>query len=284
MKAGERDRNMARIAVIMTCYNRREKTLECLRSLFLQEGLNISYTLEVFLTDDASTDGTAAAVAEAFPTVRILKGNGQLFWNRGMHKAWQEAKNTADFDYYLWLNDDTNIKNNAITELLACTVAKHDGAIVCGAICSKTDLIFTYGGRTVNGKEIHPNGKLQNCYTINGNCVLISKIICDKVGLLDPIYPHAIGDYEYGLRAIKAGFEIVTTKNYIGYCERNASLPLWCHSNIPLNRRLKSLYSPLGNSHPYYFFIFERKYYGWFTAIKHYLSIHLRVLIPTLWK
>ncbi|MFT3949346.1 MAG: glycosyltransferase family 2 protein [Agriterribacter sp.] len=276
--------NIPHIAVLMTCFNRRNKTIQCLKNLFSQEEMNKMYCIEVFLVDDASADGTPEAVSALFPGVQIIRGNGHLYWNRGMHTAWETAKNKCDFDYYLWLNDDTDIKPNAIIEMLECTAATKNNAIICGAICSRSNQTFTYGGRTANGEEIHPDGKLQFCHTINGNCVLVSKIISDKIGILDPVYPHAIGDYEYGLRALKAGFEIITTKTYIGYCEKNSSLPLWCYSSVPLMRRMKALYSPLGNSHPYYFFVFEKKYYGWLTAVKHFFSIHLRVLIPNLWK
>ena len=47
------------IAVLITCYNRKDKTLLCLESLFKQQGLGIDFSLAVFLVDDGSTDGTA---------------------------------------------------------------------------------------------------------------------------------------------------------------------------------------------------------------------------------
>ncbi|MFT3703312.1 MAG: glycosyltransferase [Agriterribacter sp.] len=272
------------IAVLITCYNRKQKTIKCLDFLFRQNELNTAFTVEVFLVDDGSTDGTDDAVRSTFPAVNIIKGSGSLYWNRGMHLAWQQAKATKSFDYYLWLNDDTDIKPGAVIEMLACTVIKNNNAIVCGAICSEITGAFTYGGRDKNGRELLPDGTLQFCYTINGNCVMVSSKVCEGTGILDPIYPHAIGDYEYGLRALQNGFEIVTTRVFIGFCERNASLPAWCYNTVPFPKRIKALYSPLGNAHPYYFFIFERKYYGWLQAVKHYLSIHLRVLIPALWK
>lgn len=272
------------IAVVMTCFNRREKTIQCLQNLYEQKGINTAFDIKVFLVDDGSTDGTSDAVMHYFPLVNIIKGNGNLFWNRGMHKAWQSAKEAQDFDYYLWLNDDTNIKDDAVSEMLEVAILTNNNAIVCGAICSRTDNLYTYGGRTRNGKEIHPNGQLQYCHTINGNCVLVSKTICDRIGILDPVYPHAIGDYEYGLRALKFGLEIVTTRKFVGFCEKNPKLAAWCYSEVPLRRRIKTLYSPLGSAHPYYFFRFENKYYGFFTAAKHFFSIHLRALIPGLWK
>lgn len=274
---------MKHLAVLLTCYNRKEKTLSCLEALFNCR-LPDSYKLEVFLVDDGSTDGTGEAVKKQFKEVAVIKGEGNLYWNRGMHRAWVTAKKHFDYDYYLWLNDDTLLYEHALVELLDCEKYKDGKAIICGAIQSPTTSQFSYGGRDATGKALIPDGGLQTCHTINGNCVLVNKDICDIVGLLDPVFPHAIGDFEYGLRVVKKGFECVTTKTFIGECENNARLPKWCYGEVPLKERWKALYSPLGNSHPRYFFVFEYRHYGIVRAVKHFLSIHLRMLIPSLWK
>ena len=58
------------IAVLITCHNRREKTLKCLQSLYFNI-LSKNYVIEIFLVDDGSTDGTANAVFKKFPLVNI---------------------------------------------------------------------------------------------------------------------------------------------------------------------------------------------------------------------
>ncbi|GGH56526.1 GT2 family glycosyltransferase [Filimonas zeae] len=274
---------MVKIAVLLTCFNRRDKTLQCLGNLYGQERRGILFELDVFLVDDASTDGTSQAVSERFPEVNIIKGNGKLYWNRGMYTAWKNAASDI-YDYYLWLNDDTDLLPGAITEMLQCDMADSVPAIVCGAICSANTKMFSYGGVSKDGRAVVPDGTVQHCYIINGNCVLVSKAAFQLAGNIDPVFPHAIGDHDYGLRLLKAGGKIITTRKFIGYCERNAKLPKWCYSETPLKERVKALYSPLGNSHPKYYFIYERRHFGLFLAVKHYLSIHLRVLIPSLWK
>ena len=75
---------MKTIAALITCFNRKEKTILCLTNLFKQPLLN-NFELDVFLTDDGCTDGTAEAVGKMFPQVHIIKGDGNLFWNRGMY-------------------------------------------------------------------------------------------------------------------------------------------------------------------------------------------------------
>jgi GT2 family glycosyltransferase len=274
--------NKTHIAVLLTSHNRKEKTIECLKALY-QCILPINFVFTVFMVDDGSSDGTSIAVASAFKKVNIIQGNGNLYWNRGMHLAWKTAAASQDFDYYLWLNDDTNLMYNGIIELFEIVKTEPSPIIVCGAICNDR-FFFSYGLRIKNGNPILPTNFEQKGMFINGNCVLVPRDIYNQVGNLDSVFPHAIGDYDYGLRAIKKGFEILTTKSYVGICNQNELLPIWCYPKTPLNKRIKNLYSPLGNSHPYYFFIFEKRHFNILLAIKHFLSIHLRVLVPSLWK
>lgn len=273
-----------KIAILITCYNRKEITLNCLSRLLEQEQLNELFEMEVFLVDDASTDGTSEAVRLAFPNVQIIEGNGTLYWNRGMFTAWKAAISKFDFDYYVWLNDDTILFPYAIKELIACVKDYQKPTIVCGAVSAFGTNTFTYGGATRQGIPVVPNGEIQDIVIVNGNCVLVNRSAVKKIGILDPVFPHAIGDHDYGLRLLKRGGFVVTTRVFIGHCERNAELPKWCYKEIPLKKRWSILYSPLGKSHPIYQFKYERRHFGLLRALKHFASIHLRVLIPSLWK
>ena len=274
---------MKSIAVLLTCHNRRDKTLACLYSFYNAIHPD-NFSFEIFLVDDGSTDETSQAIKEKFPQINIIQGSGNLYWNRGMHLAWLTAINTNDYDFYLWLNDDVIIDTNGLINLINDS-KENPGSIICGVMQSNINKgTVTYGGKTLKGLKIAPSGITQNCQYINGNMVLVPKKIVDDIGILDPIYPHAIGDYEYGLRAIKAGYQCFISSYFTGFCENNPTLPKWCLTDVKFRDRLESLYSPLGNSHPYFFFIYEYKYHGLFVALKHYITIHLRVLYPKLWK
>lgn len=272
------------IAVLIACYNRKEKTLGCLRDLFKQAYIDEKFKITVFLVDDASTDGTPEAISKNFPPVRIIKGTGNLYWNKGMHLAWKKALEEKEFDFYLWLNDDTVLFPDAIFTMMDTFQKCGEDSIICGSTKSELTGNFTYGLRIKKGIELVPNGEIQYGEFMNGNVVLISKSIYEAIGIIDNIYPHAIGDNDYGLRAVKNGIRIATPVDYIGYCEGHDKLPAWCLPEVPFKKRLKSLYSPLGNSHPRYFFIFEYRHFGLVQALKHFTTIHLRVLIPSLWK
>lgn len=272
------------IAVLLTCYNRRDTTIRCLQNLFLQSGKDEKFYIEVFLVDDASSDNTAEAVKSLFPEVNVIRGSGNLFWSKGMHLAWKTAAQERDFDFYLWLNDDTYIFPNAILVMLEGYSKSGENAIISGSTKSEITGQLTYGGKSKDGKRLEPDGNLKPCIFLNGNFVLVSQNIYKKIGMIDSIFPHSIGDHDYGLRAMKKGFQVLIAPSYIGYCERHESLPKWCLSKVPLKDRIKSLYSPKGSSHPYYFFIYERRHFGLLRATKHFFSIHLRLLLPALWR
>jgi GT2 family glycosyltransferase len=273
--------NESKIAVLITSHNRKEKTLRCLECLFQQEGLGSEFMLTVFLVDDGSTDGTSLAVGIGYPFVNIIQGDGNLYWNRGMLLAWKTAVDTNDFDYYLWLNDDTYIFNDAIIGMLSSVKFKNNRAIICGCTQSIENEKITYGGRAKKFL-IEPNGSLQSCDLMNGNFVLIPKVVFEKIGMLDPTFHHGLGDYDYGLRSKKFGFELVVSPTFIGYCEENLTLNVCFDNNKSLFLRLKHLYSPLGVN-PFVFFIYDKRHFGFKSAVTHFLSIHVHVLFPRLW-
>jgi Predicted glycosyltransferases len=266
-----------KIAVLITCHNRKEKTLSCLSALYkclLPEGCSFS----VYLVDDGCTDGTNESIRHQFPMVNIIQGNGNLYWNRGMHLAWKEAAK-YDYDYYLWLNDDTFLHNDSIKILLEGAHANNNEVIICGLTQSSLDKRITYGGYLLNNNTqiLQPNGKFQQCDFFNGNIVLIPKNIFKKVGFLDPFFHHSLGDFDYGLRAEKLGIKSHITPLAIGICEKNSEKPNWKDYQLPLKKRLHYFNQPSGPD-AWRCFIFERRHLGLTTAIFHYFTIHLSLL------
>ena len=61
------------------------------------------------------------------------------------------------------------------------------------------------------------------------------------------------------------------------------ALPSWCNPQKTLLQRWNSFHSPLG-CNPKEFFIFEFRHYGFLRAYFHYMTIHIRLLFPQLWK
>lgn len=261
-----------KIAILLTCFNRQSKTLFCLEKIY-----SIVPFVNVYLVDDNSTDGTAEAIKLRFPQVHLLKGTGNLFWNRGMHLAWNAAAK-EDYDFYIWLNDDVELYPCSFSELMHCSKIKNHQAIISGLIELKDSGEIIYGGTDTRKNLIFPNGELNAITNMNGNVVLIPKEVYHFIGNLDPIFHHDLGDVDYGLRARENGIGVFTTRQTIAGGEKNDLCRVRL-KNSTVIIRFKRLYSPLG-SNPVISFYFRRKHYGLMNASIYFVFLHFLNLIP----
>lgn len=260
-----------KIVGVLTCFNRKPMTLACLKAL-LASARQANVDLEVIVVDDASTDGTAAAVRAEFPAVEVVEGSGALFWNRGMHQGFGLAMQRSA-DHYLWINDDSELVADALARLLqqAAQLRRSEGkpAIVVGAMAERGSGRITYGGRIARSALRRFNYDLvwsestpTLCDVIEGNCVLIPREIALRVGNLDPAFEHAMGDTDYGLRARRAGFKCFVSAGVIGYCTDNPVTGTHFDESLPFRKRWQLLLGrkglPLGS-----WLHFTRKHGGW---------------------
>lgn len=101
---------MPDLAVVVVNHNAGAYLLRCLRSVFERAG---GIELEVVVVDNASTDGSADAAAEAFPEVRLVRAPNRGFAagvNRGI------AATTAP--YVLVLNPDAEVSAGTLERLV----------------------------------------------------------------------------------------------------------------------------------------------------------------------
>ena len=215
-----------RVAVLMTCHNRRTLTVRCLESLRAQTA---DADIALFLVDDGSSDGTADAVRAVWPAAQIIPGDGALFWNGGMRLAWETAAEAGPFDHYLWLNDDVVLDPGALDRLLceAAALAGADGAvIVAGSTRRPGCQEVTYGGQQRTNRRrplrltLAPPGATPVAVdTVSGNIVLVSAAAFARLGNLLPAFVHIFGDLDYGLRARAAGVPVFAGSGFFGECE-----------------------------------------------------------------
>ena len=247
---------MTNIAAILTVFNRRQKTLSCLTYLFQavsayneQEMPNDNIDIAVYLTDDGCTDGTAQAIRESFPmeNIRILQGDGNLFWAGGMRKSWQAAiDDKTAYDYYLLLNDDTTVNDNVFTELFEAdsygvkTAGVH--GLSSGITCAPGDsATITYGGLNFVSKAkgrqelLQPTGSPQHIDLVHANILLVHNSVVEKIGIFYKGYLHGCADNDYGMMAHHHHLPVFSTSHICGECERDH------HTNMSETEYLMSL-------------------------------------------
>lgn len=270
------------VVAVLTCHNRKDKTINCLSKLQLSAKLSKwDIGLNFAVCDDNCTDGTSEAIQELFPHAMITHGDGDLYWARGMAAAMIEAELLSP-DFYLMVNDDVDFYTNTFDILFdSLYAAGNDMYAIVGSTCDKNG-VHTYGGIRWNRKLFHeeqwrviPNGEIQLCELTNWNCFLISSKLYRKIGPIDSYYEHSAADYDYSNRLSRTGNKIYVAKEYVGVCEKNSIKNTWRDTSLPFQKRWTLLHKKTGipvKSNWYY----SRKYYGiWalFHFIKPYLGL-----------
>lgn len=253
--------------MLIACHNRRDTTRRCLESLERQT-LPPDTRFEVFLVDDASTDGTGEMVRSSFPNVHVIEGSGDLYWTGGTSLAETHARAVAP-DFLLWLNDDVVLDDGAISDLLHCSSRHGDGAIVIGSTREPGTSQPSYGGQVRRNRNqplglsvVHPNGSDQRADTMNGNVVLIPRAVRETVGPLEKRLVHNAADHDYGFRATAKGISIVVAPSFAGSCAFNDSRSRWLDPAVPLRVRWQYLMSFRGLP-PRQWLLYTTRHCGW---------------------
>lgn len=226
-------KQMKRTAILIACFNRRQMTLRILDALTKSFELVPDTQFKVFLLDDASTDGTAAAVQEMFPSVHVVEGTGSLFWNRGMCAAYQAARRDGAWDTYVLLNDDLDMQPQSFADIYGCYTRENASirTIMVGSVVTPEGELL-YGGYLrksryrplqLNQVTPHPLHPLE-VDTMNGNLVIVPGAVFEELGGLDPVYHHNYGDTDLGYSAKKKGVRILLAPGIIGLTSRNPSV------------------------------------------------------------
>lgn len=274
------------IAVLLATFNRREKTLACLKSLYAQE-LPDGVQLSVYLTDDNSSDGTRAVVGDTYSDVNIYQGSGNLFWAGGMRNSWTEARQ-ADPDYYLLLNDDTLLEEQAVVKLLDYyrENGESPNAIAIGSTLDVANNVISYGGHKLyNQKKVlsysaYSETDYVECDLANANIMLVPRAIVEKIGILSDRYTHSIADFDYTLTAKKAGFKTVVVPGVLGSCVDDHGNN-WKSAAVSLKDRIKYLKSPKGLAYKEYM-EFIRLHFPTHVP-EAFVKLWIKTLFPVLW-
>jgi GT2 family glycosyltransferase len=99
------------VSIIVVSYNTRELTVACLESVYAQT----KAPFELIVLDNASSDGSADAIAARFPQATLIRSQQNL----GFAGANNAAARKATGRYLLLLNPDTLVLDSAIDKLLA---------------------------------------------------------------------------------------------------------------------------------------------------------------------
>lgn len=201
-----------KVSIIILTYNGKAHALECLKSL-----RKISYRdKEIILYDNGSSDGTAEVVKKRFKQVKVIHRKDNIGYCSGTNDAYLYARGK----YILFLNNDTTVTKDFLTEMVDRMEQDHTNAIVQPKIIfqktrklqagctffTSTGFLYYFG----HGKD--PNDRKYNIplqmHSVNGACMLARREVIEKIGLFDEDFFLYFEETDFCHRALLAGYKI----------------------------------------------------------------------------
>ncbi|MFI0238313.1 glycosyltransferase family 2 protein [Streptomyces sp. NPDC016845] len=203
----------------MTTHNRRADTLAALDALAAQRDLPPGTRVRVHLVDAGSTDGTARAVRRAHPDVQVTVVDPDVYWGHGMRLASRNSRAAGSCEptHQLWLDAGVRLAPDALAHLLDVSGGFEEEAVIVGAV--RQEGTTTHSGRRRDGRAltlVEPGARPEPCDTYDGDVVLLPWAVRERVGDIDKVFRHGMGDYDHGFRARRAGIPAYVAPRHVG--------------------------------------------------------------------
>jgi GT2 family glycosyltransferase len=218
--------------VVIVTWNVRALVLDALRSLF--EDLTTSgLQAKVYVVDSASSDGTAEAVAAAFPQVKLTASKENLGFGKANNVAIRQILSGADVPKAVYLlNPDTVTHARATRTLYDALMASPRVGLV-GARLSYGDGSFQHSafgfpglrqlwveffptpGRFVEGRfngryapELYDGGKPFAVDFTLGATMMLKREVIEQTGMFDEQFFMYCEEIDWAWRIHRAGWEV----------------------------------------------------------------------------
>ena len=211
-----------KIWIIIPTHNRKALTLACLQSLSEQT----TGGFRIIVIDDGCNDGTSTGIAEVYPEVVVLRGNGNLWWAGAMNAGVRYALNQGA-EYVVSLNDDLEVSANYIESMVHWARYYPNALLGSFALDIETSSPDFAGcrlnwrtGKVTSVLDTVCGGDCSGLHPVthfSGRGLWIPARVFRHIGLFDAkAFPLYAADDDFTLRAAKQGYEI--------YCNMDARL------------------------------------------------------------
>lgn len=216
-----------KLSVVIVNFNTRDLLRACLQSI--EESENTP-SLELFVVDNASSDGSSAMVSEEFPWVRLMNSED----NRGYAYANNLALRHCRGEYWLLLNPDTVLPPRALRDMVDF-LDNHPEAAVAGPKLVRQngslDLACRRGFpspevsfyRMLGLSKLFPKSRRFGRYNMTyldpdqpaevdsvvGAFMMVRAVAARQVGLLDETFFMYGEDLDWAFRIKNAGWKVL---------------------------------------------------------------------------
>ena len=196
------------VSIIILNYNAGNLLLNCVDSVFKSTYPNF----EVLVVDNISTDNSHVICKEKFEKIRLIENKENLGYCEGNNVGIRNANG----EFIVILNPDTTVEPNWLDHLMSAYNEFGEGLYQPKffslneklVLQSTGNMLHIFGFGFARDKGKIDDEKMESIEKINyasGTCLFTSKIVLDKIGLLDPFLFLYHDDLDLGWRAAHIG-------------------------------------------------------------------------------
>ncbi len=203
------------VAIIILNWNSKEYTEQCLASLNKMDFRKFS----VFVVDCGSNDNSQKHLLNCFPWITLIECDRNPGAAAGRNLGLAKAMNDS-FDYFLFLDNDTEVSASFLTELISAAESKKNYSIFAPMIYfyGMESKIWYAGGRLsqFRGVPIHDgfkkretiqHSKAKQVGYIPSTAMLNRRSVIESLKKMDETFFVYGEDADWYLRASKLGFK-----------------------------------------------------------------------------
>jgi hypothetical protein len=254
------------LSVIVVSYNVEGLLRRCLESIY-RDLAPSALEFELLVVDNASTDGSGEMVRACFPQARLLQNQT----NRGFAAAVNQALALGQGRFFLLLNPDTEVLDQAPTKLLAFLQANPQAGMVSGQLLNPDGSfqhgVFRFPTLWMSFFDFFPlnhrllNSRLNGRYALGqqepfeidhplGACMMVRREAVESVGPLDEGFYIYCEEIDWCMRLRKGGWRIYCQPqarivHYGGQSTRQAAPAMFVELHRSRMRLFQKHYSPL---------------------------------------
>lgn len=193
------------------------------------------HPLELWIVDNASTDGTRAILSELLPHAHLLANERNLGFTGACNRALRQLLDSpTPPEYVLFLNDDTEPEPDLLERLLELADERtlvapktylHGQPGLLDDACGTFDWTR---GRWRESTFARPEGPSdQHAHPVevaNLSCLLVPRRCFEAIGLLDDAFFVYYDDTDFCRRARDTGFRILYQPSAVVYHHKGATI------------------------------------------------------------
>lgn len=233
------------VSIIIVNHNTAQMTLECVDSIYEQTK---SSTFEIIIVDNASSDGSAAAIRNRWSEINVIENTENVVFSDANNQAIGHCVGR----HILLLNSDTVILDGAIDRMVKFLDAKPSVGIVGAKMYNAAFEPWVYETWKLSALsyalgpiklKLASDPQSLKVAWVCGACLLIRSEIVAQIGLLDrPMYGE---DVDWCIRAGRAGWDVwhLADAKIIHYWGMTAAKPEHVAWRVTAGRVSKLYYS-----------------------------------------